>query len=157
MKLRCLLTSLTIIGLIACSDGPEVNQNKLVKRSGKFYLKTSAEPFTGVGIEYYGFGGKKAENRYKNGFSHGNNYTYYPSGGKKMEQVYDNGRPLHATFWYSTGEKSVYQKYTDGDNSMGSHEEWWPNGKRRQISSFENNKIVPGSATHWDMFGDEIK
>ncbi|MCH8905415.1 MAG: hypothetical protein IIA45_16060 [Bacteroidetes bacterium] len=120
-------------------------------------MKTSTDPFTGTGIVYHSAGEKKYQSRYKNGLSHGSNYTYYLSGGKKMEQVYDNGRLLHATFWYSTGEKSVYQKYTNGDNSAGLHEEWWPNGKRRQISSFENNKIVPGSATHWDMFGDEIK
>lgn len=157
MILRYLLISSVIIGLTSCSDGPEVNQNKLVNRSGKFYLKTSSDPFTGVGIVYYGSGEKKYESQYKNGLSHGNNYTYYLNGGKKMKQVYDNGYLLYATFWYPTGERSVYQKYAGGNKNTGIHEEWWPNGQRRQISSFENGQIVSGSETRWDESGNEIK
>ena len=157
MKLRCLLTSLTIIGLIACSDGPEVNQNKLVNRSGKFYLKTSAEPFTGVGIIYYGFGEKKAENRYKNGFSHGSQTTYYPDGTKETEVEWSEGKRLSFRSWYLTGDRREYTKLSGDNTWTGLYQAWWASGEKRAIYSLKNGQIVPGSATYWDMDGNELK
>ena len=157
MKLKYLLTSFAIIGLISCSDGPEVNQDDLITRHGMAYLKTSTEPFTGVGIRYYGFGGKKKEDRYKNGYSHGMSYTYFSSGAKETEEKWDDGYKLSVKSWYLTGELRIHIELTGDNTNTGIAKTWWINGDLKGIYSMENGKVVPGSQTYWDMDGNEIK
>ena len=146
---------LSFIVLISCSDGPEVNENDLISRSGKRYLKTSTEPFSGVGVLYFGSGGKKAIKKYKDGISHGRNSSYFLDGTKESEVVHDNGTLTLEKTWYATGDLRSKITYTSPGNGM--LETWWPSGKRKGIATFENGKTIQSSVTEWDMFGDEIR
>ena len=161
MILRYLLISSVIIGLTSCSDGPEVNDEDIILRDKKFYLKTSTVPFTGVGVMYSknfpNIGNKEGEFRYKDGVAHGSSYSYYPSGNKEKEIKWDNGLRLWTKMWYATGERRHYMKYTGDNTDTGLMEVWWPNGNRKEITSIRNGQLVPGSQTRWYESGDEIK
>ena len=155
MILRYLLISSAIIGLTSCSDGPEVNNEDLVIRNGAKYLKTSTEPFTGIGIVEHGFEGNRIKITYKNGLQHGRSYIYFPDGTVQFESVYDKGAKTYSTAWYPTGVRRNHTKYTGGNSSL--EEVWHPNGERMSIAAYQYGQLVPGSQTLWDRDGNEIK
>ena len=154
MLLRYLLLSVFITGLIACSDGPEVNNADLVIRNGIKYHKTSSEPFTGVGIVENAVRGMRLEITYKNGILHGSSNYYFSDGTLASESVYDNGTAIFQTVFYKSGARQTHTEYT-GKNS-GLYEAWWENGKRAEISTMQYGQVVPGSQTKWDKFGNEV-
>jgi len=144
-----------ILVFLACSDGPKVNNADLIIRNGAKYLKTSTEPFTGIGIVERDVNGRRLEITYKNGVQHGSSYLYSPTGIKLFKAVYDKGNKISSIVWYESGARRSNMKYT-GLNS-GIEETWHPNGKRASISTIQNNQSVPGSETFWDEEGNEIK
>ena len=155
MLLRYLLLSVFITGLIACSDGPEVNNADLIIRNGAKYLKTSTEPFTGVGIVEHGFEGNRMKITYKNGLQHGSSYIYFPDGTIQFESVFDKGVKTFSTAWYPSGVRRSRTKYTGRNSSL--EEVWYPNGKRLSIAAYQFGQLVPGSQTMWYKDGNEIK
>ena len=158
MTFRAILISLAVISLISCSDGPKVNDEDIILRDMKFNLKSSTEPFTGVGVKYYSSGEKKSEIRYKDGFLHGISYSYYRrSGNKELELKWERNHKLWSKTWYATGERRNHMKYTGDNTNSGLMEVWWPNGNRKEITSIKYGQIVPGSQTRWYESGDEIK
>ncbi|MBT7067437.1 MAG: hypothetical protein HN919_14130 [Verrucomicrobia bacterium] len=143
------------------------------------YLRSEAQPFSGIAIMRYENGQKWYESQYRNGIEHGvyrswhpngqlNEVTHYLNGSPngRAESSHENGQRKHlgrtrdgqyfgkCTQWHSNGSLKC-KSWTDDQGHTTKKVHWYPSGQKRCIRIWENNGWT--FLEEWNEDGDPIK
>jgi antitoxin component YwqK of YwqJK toxin-antitoxin module len=97
----------------------------------------------GLEVEYYRNGKKKAERNYSNGKRDGSAKGYHINGKLQGDWIFKNGEPVHATLYYTTGEK--WMVHTDFDQKgrlNGVSKEYDKEGNLVAVRYYKNDDMV---------------
>ncbi len=150
----------------------KLNFTDLDEFNGVTYERYAQEPFTGIGIGYYGNGQKFRQIPYKNGLAdglakewdiHGNliaeaeykmggrygrETQFYDNGNKRLEIFYQNGKPTGTvTEWYESGKMLSRGEVLNGEY-IGKHTWWYQNGQIEQVIEYRNG-VAEGKVELW--------
>jgi len=123
---RAAIALLAVLAAAGCATTNEpmvVDGNYLVERDGLWYEVDSEGPYTGVMVEYWPGGEKKAEAELVGGRVHGRLTEWYEDGQEASRAEYRDGI-LHgeAAAWYEDGQKLAEVEFVDGEEV--SRREW---------------------------------
>ncbi len=129
-----------------------VNFNKISKKNGLSYEKSTQEPFTGV-VEYsIGGGDVGMEESFKDGKKHGKSISWYANGKREWEDNYKNGKRYgKSSEWYKSGQKKTEINYKNGKR-YGKSIVWYRNGYKKAENYFKNGKL-DGLNVQWGKDG----
>ena len=155
--MKKLLTILSLVLLVSCSDGPppEVFFYELDKRQGVYYHDNSNTPFTGSSVNYYEDGlrvenGKPQVNytelmfrrNYKNGKKDGLSEGFYENGQLESRENYKNGiQNGLSEIFHENGQIWIRENYKNGKQD-GLSEMYGEDGSSRGSSCYKNDKSV---------------
>ena len=122
-KLYLLKNTLTILLLLLTpfysfsqTELDTLNRSQVERRQDtRFYQIGSAQPFSGIVMQWHTSGQKKVASNYVNGLQHGLTLSWYSSGIKKTEENYKEGQQDGtSTMWDENGEKKLIAQFSDG-------------------------------------------
>ena len=109
---RIILTILFVIVPFSQAWSEEVvERSSLIEREGVLYDGSSAEPFTGLVVEYYANGQPKSESAFYDGQKHGLETTWYLSGNIHREVAYHYGE-RHGQWMSWSRDEELLVAYT---------------------------------------------
>lgn len=135
------------------SSDTMLNENDLTKpKAGKITDVKSYQEFyedRKIKIEYSG--GFGSDGRF---LLHGKEIWYYKNGRKQYEVNYFMGRKTGVeSYWNLSGVK--LWDWNHRDDGISEWRQWWPNGKMRSESNWQNLKCE-GRARTWDYNGNPV-
>lgn len=72
---------------------------KLFERDGLLYVRKESDPFTGIAVDYWPDGNKRAEGMVLDGKPHGKE-TWWHEGGQKWKEIeYRDGKEISSKVW----------------------------------------------------------
>ena len=154
MKKTLLILS-TLLLLSFNSYSVEIKEIDSVQlKDGLAYEKGQETPFTGIHITRDKDGNKFHTKSYLNG-----TLTlisiWYEDGTKLSEAEYKNGKANgHLLSWHKNGNMWIKSNFKD-DKENGTSTIYYKNGQKKQISIFDNGKML--ESTHWDEDGDKVR
>jgi antitoxin component YwqK of YwqJK toxin-antitoxin module len=154
MKKTLLILS-TLLLLSANSYGVESKEIDSVQlKDGLAYEKGQDTPFTGIHISRDKDGNKFHTKNYLNGVLTLMT-VWYEDGTKLSEAEHKNGKANgHLLSWHKNGNMWIKSDFKD-DKENGTSTIYYKNGQKKQISIFDNGKIL--ESTHWDEDGDKVR
>jgi antitoxin component YwqK of YwqJK toxin-antitoxin module len=124
-------------------------------REGVLYRRVDKQPFSGLVIEEWRPGHRRAEVAVREGRAHGLSQGWYENGQREVEEFFVRG-VSHGTRtrWYADGVEKSQVKIRDGQ-LVGVFREWHPNGKLARETSLQGG-VPHGDARAWDTQGQPV-
>jgi antitoxin component YwqK of YwqJK toxin-antitoxin module len=129
-----------------------VQRAALELRDAKLYLQKDQTPFTGLLVEEWRPGQRRAEVSIRDGLAHGVTRGWFENGRREVEEHFVRG-VSHGTRtrWHENGARLSEVKIRDG-KLAGVFREWHPNGRLARETPLRDG-VPHGEVRSWDAQG----
>jgi len=113
------------------------------EQDGLAYLKSEAEPYTGVVVSRDKLWQMKYFANYEKGKLHGAEIWWYEGGGMKKMLDYERGEKIRHREWFENGNRIIDAMMKDGV-AFGRHLKWFEDGRLRFSGNFVEDLLWDG-------------